>query len=317
MAYKLSEINAMIKSDPVGFIKSCNAEYERKIIEASDRIEENLGRCPIVLLSGPSGSGKTTTAIKIDHELEKRGIVAHTVSMDNYFRTVDPETVPRTQDGALDFESPQCLDLPLLNTHFDELANGKEIVVPCFDFTVQSRSSCKFTPLRLEKKGVAIFEGIHALNPAITGEHPDAERIYISTRSDILDDGGAVCFMAPWVRLVRRIVRDFKYRGADAMFTLSLWENVKRGETLHIAPYMSTANVTVDTVLPYELSIFKDYFPGLLRNIPDSIPSAEEYRKIVSAFDLFVPLDEKLLPADSLIREFIGGSSYHYSTGVN
>ena len=186
MSYQLQEINRRIDQDVKGFLEACDAQYANKVSQAADTILNNLSTSPIVLLSGPSGSGKTTTALKIEEELEKRGVLSHTISMDNYFKTLNPKTVPRTKDGSIDFESPLCMDMDLLNDHFAKLSRGETIIVPRFEFARQMRNDRLGEPLRLKKNEVAIFEGIHALNDMITNAHPEAFKLYISARSDVL-----------------------------------------------------------------------------------------------------------------------------------
>ena len=146
MSYQLQEINRRIDQDVKGFLEECDAQYAQKVSQAADAILTNLPHSPIVLLSGPSGSGKTTTALKIEEELEKRGVLSHTISMDNYFKTLDPKTAPRTADGLVDFESPKCMDMDLLNSHFAKLSKGETIVVPKFEFARQMRNDHLGTP---------------------------------------------------------------------------------------------------------------------------------------------------------------------------
>ena len=194
-AYYLSEINQRCRRDAAQFIADCDAIYAGRLELAADRIMENMSRSPIVLLSGPSGSGKTTTAMKICEVLESQGIHTHTISMDDYFKTVDPLTTPRTPEGSYDLESPLCMDMDLLNEHFTLLSQGKTVNVPKSKFPRQTRVMRPGRELRLGDRDVAIFEGIHALNDTITNVHPEAFKLYISARSNILDDGGKVVFL--------------------------------------------------------------------------------------------------------------------------
>ncbi len=317
MSYTISQINRRLQADPLAFIAECAASYEQQVLHAADQIQANLKYSPIVLLAGPSGSGKTTTAMKIDQELERRGILTHTISMDNYFRDVRPELTPRSADGTYDFESPDCLDLPLLNAHFDAISRAEPVTIPAFDFLAQARSKTLFTPLHVQPGEAVIFEGIHALNPAITGEHPEAARVYVSPETEIPDDNGAPLFFPHWLRLVRRTVRDHQFRGAAAEYTLQLWANVRRGEELYISPYKDRASITLDTTHAFEPALFKSFFPPLLPQVPDTLPNAEEYRRVLAAFDAVVPLAPDLLPADSLMREFVGSGLFSYERGVN
>ena len=311
MAYQLSKINQAIRSDVKGFLEECDAAYQRKIDDAAEQIIRNLPNSPLVLLSGPSGSGKTTTAMKIDDALEKRGVITQTISMDNYFQTVSPETTPRTANGSYDFESPLCMDMELLNEHFDALARGKEIRIPRYDFCRQMRDTSRCTTLRLKENEVAVFEGIHALNDDVAGRHPEATKIYISARSNILD-GERLVFKGTWMRLTRRAVRDLNFRGSDILTTLAQWANVRRGEKLYISPFKHRANIILDSSLPYEVSVMGHYALPLFEAVPAENPRRGELLEMIDAFQQLKPIDPELVHPDSLIREFIGGGSYHY-----
>ena len=240
MAYSLKEINDAVRSDPKGFVEECDAAYARKIESAARRIADNRSRSRIVLLSGPSGSGKTTTAKKIEARLEEMGIRSHAISMDNYFQTVDPETAPRNREGQIDYESPFCLDMDLLNRHFAMLDRGEKIHVPKFEFARQMRSAIKSSPLRLGPDEIAIFEGIHALNDIITGKNPNAMKLYISARSNVVDEAGETVFKGTWMRLARRTVRDAKFRSWEPEVTIKMWANVRRGRNCTSPPSRTT-----------------------------------------------------------------------------
>ena len=311
MAYQLQTINESIRADVKGFLRQCDESYQRRVETAADRIMERMSESPVVLLSGPSGSGKTTTALKIEEELEKRGFTAHTISLDNYFKTLDPKTAPRTPQGDIDFESPLCLDMELLDETFTRLSRGEEVVVPKFEFARQMRNDAKGRPLKLEKNEIAIFEGIHALGPGIAGPHPEATKLYISARSNVLE-GDALRFKGTWMRLTRRAVRDYNFRGTDVSETLAMWANVRRGEKLHISPYKNTADIIVDSSLPYEVSVMKNYALPILKAVPAENQRRAELLDMIAAFDCFEAIDPELVAKESLLREFIGGGSYKY-----
>ena len=310
MPYQLQEINERIKSDVTEFLADCDRQYAGKIAGAADRVTENLSRSPVVLLSGPSGSGKTTTAMKVAEELERRGIRCHTISMDNYFKTLDHRTAPRNEDGEIDYESPRLLDMELLDEHFTALAKGEEILVPRFAFARQMRDTA-VTPLRLGKDEVAIFEGIHALNDDIAGRHPEAACMYISARSNVME-GELLRFKGTWMRLTRRAVRDYNFRGTGVEATLAMWANVRRGEKLYISPYKGRAGIIIDSSLPYEVSVMKNFAKPLLEAVPAENERHYELIHLVEAFQYFEEIDPALVPRDSLLREFIGGGSYRY-----
>lgn len=311
MAYQLHEINQAVQTDPEAFLIRCDEAYQKKVAHAADKIIERMRESPIVLLSGPSGSGKTTTALKIEEELERRGINTHTVSLDNYFKTLDRKTAPRTPEGELDFESPLCLDTELLDETFTRLSNGEEVIVPKFEFARQMRNDARGRPLRLEKNEIAIFEGIHALGPGIAGPHPEATKLYISARSNVLNEGHTQ-FKGTWMRLTRRAVRDFNFRGTDVSETLSMWANVRRGEKLYISTYKHSADIIFDSSLPYEVSVMKNYALPILKAVPQENARRSELLELIAAFDEFEAIDPALVPKNSLLREFIGGGSYKY-----
>ena len=306
MPYRLDQINQAVRQDPAAFMAAGDAAFHEKVCRAADLIQSHRDKSPVVLLSGPSGSGKTTTAGMINAELERRGIHTHTISMDDYFLTPDPNTAPRTPDGEMDFESPLMLDLALLDDHFSRLARGEEILLPHFEFARRMRNDSKGTPLRLGPDEVAIFEGIHALNTTITGKHPEATRLYISARSDVVDGEGKVCFKGTWMLLTRRAVRDYNFRGTDVKGTLDMWANVRRGEKLYISPYKQTAHMLFDSSLPYEVSVMACYARPLLAAVPEENQRRHELLELIASFDLFEPIDPATVPAASLLHEFIG-----------
>jgi uridine kinase len=309
MAYQLSELNFRTVSDPKGFMEEADARYHSRVEAAAELILNNRSRSPIVLLSGPSGSGKTTTAMKIAQALEKRGVKSHYVAMDDYFKTVDRETAPRTPEGEIDLESPLCLDMELLNMHFTQLAKGERIYVPKYEFSRQMRIQEPSKSLKLGKDEVVVFEGIHALNDMITETHPEAFKLYVSARSDV-EFENAVVFKRTWFRLVRRTVRDFKFRGSDPAVTMAMWANVRRGEKLFISPFKDKADFQFDTSLPYEPAVFNATATKLFQTVPEGIERYEELRAVLPAIQLFGHIDEDDVAPDSLIREFIGGGIY-------
>lgn len=312
MAYQLKDINAAVQTDPKGFIAQCDQRYQASIAAVADAIQKNLPKSPVVLLSGPSGSGKTTTSLKLEEELERRGLMAHPIALDHYFIERHPgDVLPLTPEGNVDLESPDLMDWQLLSDHFTALERQEAIDVPHFVFTRQLRNPAKARRVELKPNEVAIFEGIHALNPHITAAHPDALRLYISARSDILD-GQAPVFKRTWLRLARRAVRDNNFRGYDAAATMANWANVRRGEKLYISPYKDSAHIQFDTALAYEVSVMANFAKPLLAAIPAENQRAGELTELIHAFDRFTPLDPELVPPDSLVREFIGGSIYHY-----
>lgn len=311
MAYQLQEINRRIRTDVTEFLAECDQAYTQRVSLAADRILSNLERSPIVLLSGPSGSGKTTTALKIAEELRRRGVNSHAVAMDNYFKTIDRRTAPRTPEGELDYESPLCLDMDLLDAHFTALSAGEEILIPKFEFARQMRNDAAGVPLQLGKNEIAIFEGIHALNDDIAGRHPEATKLYISARSNV-NEGAVLRFKGTWMRLTRRAVRDYQFRGTDVAQTLDMWANVRRGEKLYISPFKNRADIMFDSSLPYEVSVMRNFAAPILKSVPEGNERYQEMMELVAAFEHFEPIDPALVAGDALLREFIGGGTYKY-----
>ena len=308
MAYNLNDINLKTVSDPKGFMAECDQLYRDRVGQAVDRILENKQRSPIILLSGPSGSGKTTTSMKIAEALEKRGVHTYYVGMDDYFKTVDSST-PRTPEGDLDLESPLCLDMNLLNRHFEQLARGERIYVPKYEFSRRMRIQEPSKSIKLKKDEMVVFEGIHALNTMITDVHPEAFKLYISARSDV-EFQGRVVFKRTWFRLVRRMVRDYKFRGSDPLETMSMWANVRRGEQQYISPFKDKADFRFDTSFAYELPVFNHTATELFKSVPEGIERFDELRKVLPALQLFGHIPEEDVADDALIREFIGGGIY-------
>ena len=312
MAYQLNDINYRTVADPRGMIEEADAHYAELVEQAAEKIADNHKKSPIVLLSGPSGSGKTTTAMKIAEALAERGIRSQSLSMDNYYRTYNPKTSPKTSDGKDDLESPECLNLDLLGEHLRALAAGKTIRQPLYNFATRIQAGPIGKPMRLKDNEVAVCEGIHALNDEIFAHVPGAFRLYISARSNVADENGKMLFKGTWMRLMRRLVRDNNFRGTDAAGTLDMWANVRRGEKKYISPFKERADLKFDTAFPSEVSILKHYAEPLLEAVPEGAERYDELRSILPALDRFEDVDPALLAPESMLREFIGGGVYHY-----
>lgn len=307
----LKEINARVKNDVKDFVMTCEAEYHKKINDAAKKIAIGADNCPIVLLSGPSGSGKTTSSHKLVNALGKLGIGTHSVSLDDYFHTVDPETMPRTEKGEIDYESPFCLDLELLGEHIRGMIAGDEVLTPRFDFPNQRRMDAR-VPLKRRKNEVIIMEGIHALNDMITdhaGEH--GIKLYVSARSNFEEEGDLV-FKGTWVRLMRRLVRDEKFRGTEAAFTLGIWGTIREGEKKYISPFKDRADIVINSTHPYEVNMIKKHALPLVSSIPEGISRYKELCTIAPALERFCDIEDELVPRDSLLREFIGGGQFNF-----
>lgn len=201
--------------------------------------------------------------------------------------------------------------MELMNRHFDMLSKGERIYVPKYEFARRMRSLTPSKSIQLKKDEVVIVEGIHALNDMITNAHPEAFKLYISARSDVLF-GDRVVFKRTWFRLVRRMVRDYNFRGSSAAETMSMWANVRRGEKLYISPYKNKADYQFDTALPYELPVFNETATQLFQSVPEGIERFDELRQVLPALQLFGVIDQNLIPKEAMIREFIGGGIYEY-----
>ena len=312
MAYLLRKINQRASENPAKFLRECDEFYENQLNEGAKRIIDHGSVSPIVFVSGPSGSGKTTTALKLEQLVEARGAETHIVALDNYFRTVDPVSYPRTATGQYDYESPLCLDMELLASHFDAIKRGEKIEVPRYDFKrqQQQRSSGRF--LHAKDGDIVIFEGIHALNDTFSAIAPDAFKVYISARSNVLDDDGNIVFKGTWMRLCRRILRDNQFRNTSAAETLKMWDNIRAGEKKYISPFKDKANLQFDSSLMCEVSVMKGYMQELLKDVPAGIARYDEVQSILPAFDRFEAIDPALVARESLLREFMGGGIFKY-----
>jgi len=223
------------------------------------------------------------------------------ISLDDYYLPKTHPDFPQTKDGQPDLEAPQALDTALLGEHLRKLDLGEEIVVPCFDFQMQAQNPEKFRPLHLKENEAVIFEGIHGLNPLLTERDPEATRIFISTASSVYDDDVEV-FDRVWMRVLRRIVRDFYFRASTAEETLNMWKNVRRGEKKFISPYKKYAHLTIDTSHGYEVAVFRTIAEPMLSKLTEHAqPKLVEL--ILEGLESFLPLDPALLPENSLIRE--------------
>ena len=306
--FDLNEINYRTVSDPRAFCLECEENYNKTIENAAEKISDNLSKSPIILLSGPSGSGKTTTAMKLSEALERKGIKTHYVSMDDYYNDIG-ENTPKTADGDYDLESPLCLDMDLMNEHFEKLAKGERIFIPKYEFSRKMRVAEPSKSIKLKKDEMCVFEGIHALNDMITSKHDDAFKLYVSARSDVRFKLSTV-FKSTWFRLVRRTVRDYNFRGTDAAKTMSMWANVRRGEKLYISPYKNKADYQLDTSMACEIPVLNSTATGLFRTIPEGIERYDELKSVLPALQLFGNISSDDVPENSLLREFIGGGIY-------
>ena len=301
MRIELDEINFALRTDPKGFVKRCDNLYDNRIGKAADVVVSRLKQSRIALLAGPSSSGKTTTASRIKKALAERGVYAHMISQTSWRFTKSEPDFPRTPNGEYDLEAPEGLDTALLGRHLEALDQNEEILVPHFDFKLQAQMPEKFRPLRLHDNEVVIFEGIHGLNPMLTGKNPEATRLFVSTASSIYDNDVEV-FDRVWMRVLRRIVRDFNFRASTAEETLGMWRNVRLGEKKYITPFKGSAHYAIDSSLGYEVAAFRPIAEPMLIEAEEH-PQPKLVDLILEGLEAFDPLDPAELPETSLLKE--------------
>ena len=301
MRLELNDINYALRTDPKGFVKRCDNLYDNRIGKAADLVVSRLKNSRVVLLAGPSSSGKTTTASRVRKALLDRGVYAHMISLDDYYRSKSEPDFPRMPNGEYDLEAPEGLDTALLGRHLEALDEGGEIVVPYFDFKLQAQDPEKFRTLKLHDHEVVIFEGIHGLNPMLTGRNPEATRLFVSTASSIYDNDVEV-FDRVWMRVLRRIVRDFNFRASTAEETLSMWRNVRIGEKKYITPFKGSAHYAIDSSLGYEVAAFRPIAEPMLIEAEEH-PQPKLVDLILEGLESFDPLDPNELPETSLLKE--------------
>lgn len=300
----------MLNGEKGDMIKIAEAFHEKKTASIADCISERqkAGGGKIVLISGPSSSGKTTFSKRLGIQLRVLGYNPVMISLDNYF--VDRDKTPLDDDGEHDFEALEALNLDLFNDHLLALVDGQEVSLPRYDF-ITGKSIPDSFRLKLPEKSVLIIEGIHALNPRLTAEVPDDQKykIYISALTSIsVDDLTRVPTTDN--RLIRRIVRDYEHRAHSAEATIRRWQSVRRGEDKSVFPYQEQADVMFNSALIFELCVLKDLAEPLLHEVPDIVPEYAEAKRLLRFLDLFVPISGDELPPTSILREFIGGSSF-------
>lgn len=293
-------------------IKIAEALHEKAFSKIADDIhtKRNAGGVRLVLLAGPSSSGKTSSSKRLSVQLQVLGLEPFTISLDDYF--VERDKTPRDENGKYDFEALEAVDVEQFNDDLNRLFVGEQIELPKFNFKTGSRFY-DGTKMQLNEKSVVIVEGIHGLNPGLV-PHIDNSllyKIYASALTTLsVDDGVAVHTTDN--RLLRRIVRDFKYRGRDAHTTLAGWQSVRAGEDKHIFPYQEQADVMFNTALIYELAVLSPIARPLLRCVPETEPEYAEALRLLKFLDYFIEIDSTQIPPTSILREFIGGSSFEY-----
>ena len=290
-------------------INISEALQEKKLAKIAEEIASRKG-VKLVLLAGPSSSGKTTSCKRLSIQLAVNGLKPLQISLDDYF--VDRDKTPKDENGEFDFESIYALNLDLLNEQFNALFRGEEVELPKYDFP-SGKSVKSGKKLKLEPNNVLVVEGIHALNPELTAHVPEEQifRVYASALTTILLDNHNYIPTTD-NRLLRRIIRDYKYRGVSAQETIRRWPSVRSGENKWIFPFQENADAMLNTAMLYELSVLKMQAEPLLQQVPENCEEFAEAYRLLKFLKYFKGIPYNNLPPTSLLREFLGGSSFHY-----
>ena len=301
--------NAVATDHSIDLINISEALQEKKIAHIADEIAQRKG-VKLILLAGPSSSGKTTTCKRLSIQLIANGLRPLQISLDDYF--VDREQSPRDENGDYDFESIHALNLKLINEQFNALFHGEEVELPRYDFPT-GKSVKSGNKLKMEDNNVLVVEGIHALNPELTAQIPEElkYRVYVSALTTILlDDHNYIPTTDN--RLLRRIIRDYKYRGVDARETIRRWASVRAGENKWIFPFQENADVMFNSAMLFELAVIKQQAEPLLEQVPENCPEYSEAYRLLKFLKYIKPIPNTDIPPTSLLREFLGGSSFKY-----
>jgi uridine kinase len=306
----VGQLNTIVKEGNVNeLIRVGEALHEKKIAQIADMIVFNKDRKKVVLIAGPSSSGKTTFAHRLAIQLKVNGLRPVTISLDDYF--VNREHTPVDENGEYDFEALEAIDIKLFNQHLASLIRGEEVGIPIFNFPNGCRENF-FRKLKIDDDQLLIIEGIHGLNEKLTSSIPKESKfkIYVSAITSMsIDDHNRI--PTTDTRMLRRIVRDFQFRGCSAVNTINRWPSVRRGEEKNIFPFQEEADVMFNSALPFELGLLKVLAEPLLADINSSQPEYSEARRLIEFLTNFVPIESKEVPLNSIIREFIGGSCFY------
>ena len=306
----IGDFNEAVKAGhATNLINVSEALQEKKISQIADQITTHP-EVRVVLIAGPSSSGKTTFCKRLSIQLLANGIRPVQISLDDYF--VDRERTPKDAAGDWDYESIHALDINLINLQLSALFRGEEVELPKYDF-LSGRSGKSGKRLRLTDRQVLLVEGIHALNPELTAQIPKKQKfhVYISALTSILlDDHNYIPTTDN--RLLRRIIRDHKYRGVSAQETIRRWPSVRAGETKWVFPYQENADVMFNTAMLYELAVIQEQAAPLLEQVPENCVEYSEAYRLRKFLSYITPIPSRALPPTSLVREFLGGSSFRY-----
>ena len=305
----VSDYNRIVYQDGgQELILLAEALHEKKYAEIAEQVRQSGAK--MVLLAGPSSSGKTTSCRRLSVQLSVLGYDVNQMSLDDYF--LGRDRTPKLPNGEYDFESVDALDIPLLNEHLNALFRGEEVKIPTFDFKKGDPFYSGKT-LKLGPRSILVVEGIHALNPKLTADIDEELKfkVYVSALTQLsIDDQNII--HGTDNRLVRRLVRDNNFRGWNAYETLRRWPEVVRGERKHIFPYQENANVMFNSALLYELGVLKRYAEPLLKQVPEDCEEYSIAQQILNFSEPLLPIDDKFIPYNSIMREFLGGSAFEY-----
>jgi len=306
----VGQLNSIVKSGQIcELIRISEALHEKKIAQIADMIAQDKDKKKLVLISGPSSSGKTTFAHRLSIQLRVNGLKPVTISLDDYF--VDRERTPRDEKGDYDYEALEAIDVELFNRHINELINGMEVEIPIFNF-LEGRREPVGRKLRIADDQILIIEGIHGLNERLTQSIPKKSKfkIYVSALTSMnIDDHNRI--PTTDTRFIRRIVRDFQFRGSSAINTIRRWPSVRRVEEKNIFPFQEEADVMFNSFLIFELGVLKTLAEPLLSEIDNSCPEYSEAKRLTEFLSYFLPIESREIPLNSIIREFIGGSVFY------
>jgi uridine kinase len=318
--HTVDSLNARIaRGEFADIVRESDAFYQEDVYTAADMIKERLDEVKIVIIAGPSSSGKTTTTIKLEEALKGSGVHLVALNVDNYFH--DLELHPKDEFGDYDFETPQALDLALINEHLGQLVEGKEVRIPFYDFRTGTRKN-GVTPMRMGPKDIILIDSLHGLYEGMTADVPDERkfRLYIETLLQMKCCGDGRFVRWTDIRLMRRMIRDSLFRSYSPRKTLEHWHYVRSSELRNIIPHVNAADYIVNSALPYELALMahhlRDDFERWVQAYRDDPQRQDAYNRAHRVCELLQSIapvaDDSAIPGSSLIREFIGGSTYEY-----
>jgi uridine kinase len=317
--HTIEALNRRIRNDEFPqIVHQSEAAYEDDVDTAAELLSDRADSLKVVIISGPSSSGKTTTTIKIEHRLSERGLKFRPINIDNYF--FDLEMHPKDEFGDYDFETPQALDLPLINEHLKALVSGEEVLIPFYDFKTGTRT-LEQTPMQLKQDEILLIDSLHGLYPPMTEGIADEVKgkIYIEPLLQVKDQQGEYVHWAD-LRMIRRMLRDAEHRAYDPQRTLEHWHYVRSSELRHIIPNIHNADIVINSAMPYELPIYSarllDSFEDWTKKYEDDPVRQDAFMRASRMYSVLKTVepvdDESPIPPESVIREFIGGSTLKY-----